>query len=35
MDEMKILHPIEVVRDLGSDVPERGGRRTIIVEISM
>jgi hypothetical protein len=33
MHEKKIFHPREVVRDLGSDVPEHGGRRTIIVEI--
>jgi hypothetical protein len=35
MDEKKIVHPVEVVRDLGSDVPERGGRRTMNVEISV
>jgi hypothetical protein len=35
MDEKKIFHPREVVRDLDFDVPERGGRRTINIGISV
>ena len=35
MDEKKIFHPREVVNGLGLGVPERGGRRTINMDVGI